>query len=787
MNENLQRLETKVENQGSTPQGKVSAAEWNILVAAVKALDAAGIDTETLAKYLKQYQYITTPELEELLKDVTENLDGVVDLKSTQTIEGLKDFINGFKIGGVSVVYNAEKNALILPCNLLVEKGFAFNSSINGFTPHTITDAVKIDGITIRQNADGALYAVGGGGTGGEGGVSADFVASYVADALTPYATTNSVISALNGYAPLANTLAGYGIADAYTRDEVDSAITAAFNAFATNISNDGIVNTYKELIDYAATHGAELTTLVGQVANKADKATTLAGYGITDAYTKTEVDSAFAKKANTLAGYGITDAYTKTEVDSAFAKKANTLAGYGITDAYTKDEIINSFVDKTSAQSISGIKDFANGLKIGGVSVVYNAEKNALILPCNLLVEKGVAFNSSIDGFTPQTITDAVKIDGITIRQNASGELYAIGGGGTGGEGGVSADFVASYVSSALTPYATTSSVNSLLTDYLPLSGGGLSGSLSVDITSGTWALHAGGLYSNFWAGHNAGYGAIYATDKTTSDYYILRCFYGDKLGRLEGTGVAAFDVRANGCVSINTLETLPYTLSVFGDIYSMQRIRVARAYNTLDSLLPTLGSMGRAPFCLNVHNGYTTNQYGLYAWMSGSGNGHFQVGREDGLTNAYNLVLQELGGTVVIGGDIAAGNTSSYKLYVMGGGYMTGSLVQASARSLKNVAKRNFLALDELSQIIPYRYTWLDGRDSIEHIGGIADEVKDIMPEVVLGDSPDTLAMDYGVAAFVMASSLTPYVSDHDRRIEALERENVALKEEIKKLKAA
>ena len=583
-----------------------------------------------------------------------------------QDIDVQHNFTKGVKVGNVLISYNAEKDALILPCNLLVEKGMAFNSSIDGFTPQTITDAVKIDGVTIRQNASGELYAIGGG-TGGEGGVSADFVASYVADALTPYATTNSVISALNGYAPLATTLAGYGIAD-----------------------------------------------------------------------------------------------------------------------AYTKTEIINSFVDKTSAQSISGIKDFANGLKIGGVSVVYNAEKNALILPCNLLVEKGMAFNSSIDGFTPQTITDAVKIDGVTIRQNASGELYAIGG-GTGGEGGVSADFVASYVSSALTPYATTSSVNSLLTDYLSLSGGRLSGSLSVDITSGTWALHAGGLYSNFWAGHNDGYGAIYATDKTTSDYYILRCFYGDKLGRLEGTGRAAFDVRANGCVSINTLETLPYTLSVFGDIYTMQRIRVARAYNTLESLLPTLGSMGRAPFCLNVHNGYTTNQYGLYAWMSGSGNGHFQVGREDGLTNAYNLVLQELGGTVVIGGDIAVSNTSSYKLYVMGGGYMTGSLVQASARSLKNIARRNFLALDELSQIIPYRYTWLDGRDSEEHIGGIADEVKEILPEVVVGDSPDTLAMDYGVAAFIMASSLTPYVDDHAHRIEALERENVALKEEIKKLKAA
>ena len=55
----------------------------------------------------------------------------------------------------------------------------------------------------------------------------------------------------------------------------------------------------------------------------KANKATTLEGYGITDAYTKTEIDEieevineAKADKATTLAGYGITDAYTKIEID---------------------------------------------------------------------------------------------------------------------------------------------------------------------------------------------------------------------------------------------------------------------------------------------------------------------------------------------------------------------------------------------------------------------------------------------------------------------------------------
>lgn len=59
--------------------------------------------------------------------------------------------------------------------------------------------------------------------------------------------------------------------------------------------------------------------TLIELEQNKADKATTLSGYGITDAYTKTEADGKYAGKSTTLAGYGITDAYTKTEADGKY------------------------------------------------------------------------------------------------------------------------------------------------------------------------------------------------------------------------------------------------------------------------------------------------------------------------------------------------------------------------------------------------------------------------------------------------------------------------------------
>ncbi|WLI50600.1 phage tail protein [Pseudomonas sp. FP833] len=62
------------------------------------------------------------------------------------------------------------------------------------------------------------------------------------------------------------------------------------------------------------------LKAIRAAVASYAVKATSLAGYGIIDAYTKNQTDFLLSGKANnaiTLAGYGIGDAYTKTATDS--------------------------------------------------------------------------------------------------------------------------------------------------------------------------------------------------------------------------------------------------------------------------------------------------------------------------------------------------------------------------------------------------------------------------------------------------------------------------------------
>lgn len=71
--------------------------------------------------------------------------------------------------------------------------------------------------------------------------------------------------------------------------------------------------NSVVTLDDYA------LSTHTHTFASLTSKPTTISGYGITDAYTKTESDRKYATKSTTLKGYGITDAYTKTESDGKY------------------------------------------------------------------------------------------------------------------------------------------------------------------------------------------------------------------------------------------------------------------------------------------------------------------------------------------------------------------------------------------------------------------------------------------------------------------------------------
>ena len=136
-------------------------------------------------------------------------------------------------------------------------------------------------------------------------------------------------------------------------------------------------------------TTAANLTALDTAIKDKADKATTLGGYGITDAYTKAATDSAITKavagkadKATTLGGYGITDAYTKTQVDAKETALSNRIGTISKNGAVVK--AANTVSENLTAldTSLDDVKKTAEETKtdLQLIAKVSGIELNAII-----------------------------------------------------------------------------------------------------------------------------------------------------------------------------------------------------------------------------------------------------------------------------------------------------------------------------------------------------------------------------------------------------------------------
>lgn len=265
------------------------------------------------------------------------NGDGFVTLLNYQIIEGVKNFANGIQFEGLPM-YRSKDDTVYLDANLVVRGGVTMYGS-NLTTSPSIFEALPIDNDTIKRNAKGELYAVGGGGSGTGGGGVADSVAwSNVTNKPTWITDTKPKYS----YSEILDTpdLSVYAI-----KSSVDNALS-----------------------------------------NKADKATTLAGYGITNAYTKSEVNN-------------IIDSLDDTYV---------TIAG--------------------EEQSITAEHNFVNGFKVGGLPIKKSQDKT-LYLDANLVVSGAITMYGS-NSTTFPTIWANIPFDN-TMSWN--GSQWSVVGGGSG------------------------------------------------------------------------------------------------------------------------------------------------------------------------------------------------------------------------------------------------------------------------------------------------------------------------------------------------------------------
>lgn len=186
----------------------------------------------------------------------------------------------------------------------------------------------------------------------------------------------------------------------------VDKKVADAINEFATKVSDDQTVNTFKELIDYAADHKDEYSTLSGEVQANKTAIATLNGKD-TDAgsVAKTVKDAVDAAQAT---------------LQSNIDKKVDKVEGKGLsTNDYTTEE-------KTKLEGItSGAQvNVIETVKVNGVALTPVDKAIDVTVPTGALASKDkVAETDLVDALATKINgkLDASEVTGDLLTHNAS------------------------------------------------------------------------------------------------------------------------------------------------------------------------------------------------------------------------------------------------------------------------------------------------------------------------------------------------------------------------------
>ncbi len=122
------------------------------------------------------------------------------------------------------------------------------------------------------------------------------------------------------------------------------------------------------------------LVELIKQIDNKADKATTLSGYGIEDAYTKEEVDEMVK---DTVAGY------SKTEIDGFLNEKVDKVKGKGLS--------ANDFTD-TDKEKLNNLPTKEENDEVYATKTALDTTKTTLETKITGLIENMGDIDTALD-----------------------------------------------------------------------------------------------------------------------------------------------------------------------------------------------------------------------------------------------------------------------------------------------------------------------------------------------------------------------------------------------------
>jgi hypothetical protein len=212
--------------------------------------------------------------------------------------------------------------------------------------------------------------------------------------------------------------------------ERLDNLIPDDVGVITTDHMQDGAVKTLK-IADAAVTQSklsADLKSSISSLALKADKATTLDGYGITDAYTKTTVKSLLAGKLDAMSFD------SEPTLNSPCYLTSGTVYS-ALTKKFDNSNIETGKGNLAPAQAIyDGYEGSFNYSKIGKtVTVALNI--TALVAGKNYVQFAGLPYTaltasrlSSIVAYTTANKLVNIRLDGSWLYINSPGTTFADG-----------------------------------------------------------------------------------------------------------------------------------------------------------------------------------------------------------------------------------------------------------------------------------------------------------------------------------------------------------------------
>lgn len=368
---------------------------------------------------------------------LTGELKKYVTLDGAQDIKGVKNFVNGLKIGGMPIT-KMQDDVIYIDANVVVRGGVTMYSDNEVDIP-SIKDEIGFagyNGSVGLASFDSSQFVISANGTVSVKSGSTGLDTAQLKDYLDSNKYTTETWVKEQGYASASSL----------------SSLQTKVNNFLEGSDTDTIINKWKEL-----------EVFLSGLSESDNLATILS--------TKWTTDNNLINQWNTAYGWG-----------------DHSKVGYAL-----KSYVDTYFVTLGTKQPITGEKNFTGGLKVNGSPIYYDATNKYWKLEGDLLVTGGVSMYSDDSEFTPSTIMDGVVVDGTSIRKNpTTGALEVIGGSGAtvkypltwsgfnqgSYDGSVAQSF---YIPTKLSEFVNDKSfaTTSDLSGYLPKSGGTMTGSI--------------------------------------------------------------------------------------------------------------------------------------------------------------------------------------------------------------------------------------------------------------------------------------------------------------------